>query len=340
MSRFSFEHAFEIDTLKRLIAQHQAHFRHRSLLDFYYRGEPLSVTAIELGSQESHAPCVLFVGGVHGVERIGAQVVLAFLGSLLNRLPWDTHLQALLNKVRLAFVPIVNPAGFLRGSRGNGQNVDLMRNAPIEAQQRVTFLVGGQRISKHLPWYRGEGMEGETRALVDYVKALHSRSSSLLALDAHSGFGLKDYLWFPHAHTREPFGGIGYVYQLHKLFETSYPYHGHYQLAPQSHFYTTHGDIWDHLVASSDSKVPFVPLTLEMGSWAWVRKNPRQLLNFAGYFNPQASHRHHRILRRHLVLMQFLLNAAYGEVLEQITPPELIRLTDEGLRLWFNRGVR
>ncbi|TVP14255.1 M14 family zinc carboxypeptidase [Shewanella sp. KCT] len=340
MSRFSFEHAFEIDTLKRLIAQHQAHFRHRSLLDFYYRGEALSVTAIELGAQESDAPCVLFVGGVHGVERIGAQVVLAFLGSLLNRLDWDTHLQALLRKVRLAFVPIVNPAGFLRGSRGNGQDVDLMRNAPIEAQEGVTFLVGGQRFSRHLPWYRGEAMAAETKALIDYVTSLQARSSSLLALDAHSGFGLRDHLWFPHAHTREPFAGIGYVYQLHKLFEKGYPHHGHYQLAPQSHFYRTHGDIWDYLVTQVDGKTPFVPLTLEMGSWAWVRKNPRQLFNFPGYFNPQAPHRHHRILRRHVVLMQFLLDAAYGRVLERLSPSELSMLTAEGQRFWFNRGKR
>ena len=113
MAKFSFEHSFEIDTLKRLIAQHQHQFRHKSLANLYYRGEKLSVTAIELGQQQQPCPTVLFVGGVHGVERIGAQVVLAFLDSLLNRLPWDTHLQQLLKHVRLAFVPVVNPVGFL-----------------------------------------------------------------------------------------------------------------------------------------------------------------------------------------------------------------------------------
>ena len=30
----------------------------------------------------------------------------------------------------------------------------------------------------------------------------------------------------------------------------------------------------------------FLPFTLEMGSWLWVRKNPRQMLDYFGYFNP------------------------------------------------------
>ncbi|MBL4817110.1 MAG: DUF2817 domain-containing protein [Shewanella sp.] len=335
MAKFSFEHAFEIDTLKRLVAQHQHRFRHQSLVDLSYRGEPLAVTAIELGQQDKPCPTVLFVGGVHGVERIGAQVVLAFLASLLNRLPWDTHLQALLKEIRLAFVPVVNPVGFLRGSRSNGNNVDLMRNAPIEASGKVTFMVGGQTLSQKLPWYRGSGeMEAETSALVEYVKRLQLESTSLVSLDAHSGFGLNDHIWFPYAHTDKPFEGMGYIYHLKRLFETGYSHHGHYRLAPQSHFYRTHGDIWDYLVVNNTGTAPFIPLTLEMGSWAWLRKNPRQVLSFSGYFNPQKPHRHQRILRRHFILMQFLLDSAYGQVLEQVSPAQLALLTHDAHRYW------
>lgn len=335
MTKFSLEHAFEIDTLKRLLAKHQDQFHHQSLVSLHYRGEPLSVTSIELGLRHKPCPTVLFVGGVHGVERIGAQVILAFLSSLLNRLPWDAHLQALLKQVRLVFVPVVNPVGFLRGSRSNGNDVDLMRNAPIEATEKVTYLVGGHRLSTKLPWYRGTGeMEAETSALIAYVQRLQSESTSLLALDAHSGFGLNDHLWFPYAHTAKPFEQRGYVYHLKQLFERSYPHHSHYRLAPQSHFYRTHGDIWDYLAVNNAGAAPFIPLTLEMGSWAWLRKNPRQVFNFSGYFNPQAPHRHHRILRRHQVLMQFMVDAAYGKVIEQVSPQQLARMTDEATRYW------
>ncbi|WP_153914770.1 M14 family zinc carboxypeptidase [Shewanella sp. TC10] len=339
MGKFSFEHSFEIDTLKRLIAKHQGLFRHQSLLDLHYRGESLSVTAIELGQQDKPCPTVLFVGGVHGVERIGAQVVLSFLGSLLNRMSWDKHLQNLLKEVRLAFVPVANPVGFLQGSRSNGNYVDLMRNAPIDAEEKVTFLVGGHRISNKLPWFRGnKGMEDETQVLVDYVHQLQQSSTSVIALDAHSGFGLSDHIWFPYAHTRQPFEGMGYIYHLKQLFDLGYPHHGHYKLSPQSHFYQTHGDIWDYLAKTNQSETPFIPLTLEMGSWAWVKKNPRQIFNFSGYFNPQKTHRHHRILRRHVVLMQFLIEAAYANVLENINQAQFERLQTDAERYWAKKS--
>ncbi|WP_192022215.1 M14 family zinc carboxypeptidase [Shewanella sp. WPAGA9] len=338
MGKFSFEHSFEIDTLQRLIAKHQGLFRHQSLFDTHYRGKPLSITAIELGHQESPCPTVLFVGGIHGVERIGAQVVLSFLDSLLNRLAWDKHLQILLKQVRLAFVPVANPVGFLQGSRSNGNHVDLMRNAPIDAEEKVTFLVGGHRISSKLPWYRGQnGMEAETQVLVDYVRELQGASTSVIALDAHSGFGLADHIWFPYAHTRKPFEGMGYIYHLKQLFDRGYPHHGHYKVAPQSHYYQTHGDIWDYLAKTHPTKVPFVPLTLEMGSWAWVKKNPRQIFNFSGYFNPQKPHRHHRILRRHVVLMQFLIEAAFSQTLEGISAEQYLGLQTDAQRHWSKK---
>jgi len=46
-----------------------------------------------------------------------------------------------------------------------------------------------------------------------------------------------------------------------------------------------------------------------MGSWLWVKKNPRHLFRYHGLFNPVLPHRHQRILRRHLVLFDFLMSA-------------------------------
>ena len=53
----------------------------------------------------------------------------------------------------------------------------------------------------------------------------------------------------------------------------------------------------------------FLPFTLEMGSWLWVKKNPRQLFTWFGHFNPILPHRLTRVLRRHLTLFDFLLSA-------------------------------
>jgi hypothetical protein len=54
----------------------------------------------------------------------------------------------------------------------------------------------------------------------------------------------------------------------------------------------------------------FLPLTLEMGSWIWIKKNPRQLFSRLGIFNPLIDHRQQRVLRRHLALLDFLSRAA------------------------------
>jgi len=53
----------------------------------------------------------------------------------------------------------------------------------------------------------------------------------------------------------------------------------------------------------------YLPLTLEMGSWLWVKKNPRHLFRYHSLFNPILPHRHQRILRRHFTLIEFLMSA-------------------------------
>jgi hypothetical protein len=83
-----------------------------------------------------------------------------------------------------------------------------------------------------------------------------------------------------------------------------------------------------------------LPFTLEMGSWLWVRKNPRQMLDFFGFFNPVIGHRHHRVLRQHLPLLEFLtaLTANAGNWLP--TGPRRETLTREAIRHWFGGDPR
>ncbi|MEO7641920.1 MAG: zinc carboxypeptidase, partial [Ramlibacter sp.] len=74
----------------------------------------------------------------------------------------------------------------------------------------------------------------------------------------------------------------------------------------------THGDLWDHLYlqACREGTGVLLPLTLEMGSWLWVKKNPRQLFSRHGIFNPLIAHRQQRVLRGHLPLLDFAVRAA------------------------------
>ena len=53
-----------------------------------------------------------------------------------------------------------------------------------------------------------------------------------------------------------------------------------------------------------------ITITLEMGSWLWVKKNPKQLFSFLGIFNPMIPHRKQRVLRQNLTFFDFLIHAA------------------------------
>lgn len=304
----------ELVELERLLAEAPDTVQVQTIGRIPVRELTLPIYRVDLGSESAEAPVVLLVGGVHGLERIGSQVVMAWLGSVLARLRWDTQLQELLTRVRITLLPILNPGGMYLNQRANPSGVDLMRNAPISAQDRPAFLLGGQRMSPRLPWYTGDpeqGMEPENQALAGVVRELLPGRPFSLALDCHSGFGWQDQIWFPYAYRRRPMRRIDAVMALKLIWEQAYPNHN-YAFEPQSTHYLTHGDLWDYFYKQNNRKSQgtFIPLTLEMGSWRWVRKRPRQLLRLDGFFNPLVPHRQQRVLRTHLLLMDFLVQAA------------------------------
>jgi hypothetical protein len=308
----------ELEALERVVQAAGAHAQCEVACEAEHLGQRFPVYAVMLGNPDPTLPAVGFFGGVHGLERIGSRVVIAFLESLVMRLAWDATLHHLLAHVRLLFMPVVNPVGMLRGTRANPRGVDLMRNAPVDCLEPVPLLVGGQRLSAGLPWYRGVAgapMEPESRALCHWVERELQHRPFSLALDCHSGFGMQDRLWFPFAHRRAPMTRLPELHALHEIFVRSQPHHP-YVFEPQSRQYLTHGDLWDHLVLRCEARPGvFLPLTLEMGSWLWVKKNPRQLFSRHGIFNPLIAHREQRVLRRHLPLLEFLLRAAVSHPL-------------------------
>lgn len=269
---------------------------------------------IVLGTTDRSAPTLALVGGVHGLERIGTRVVLAYLHTLSELLDWDSVLQRTLERCRLVFVPLVNPGGLLLRRRANPNGVDLMRNAPVHPESHGTPLLGGQRISRRLPWYMGEpdvAMEVEARALCGFMARELFEAEIAVACDVHSGFGFVDRLWFPYARTRRPFHHLPEMLALTRLLDRTLPNHV-YAVEPQARSYTIAGDLWDHLYDRFREAAPgrvFLPLTLEMGSWTWLKKNPRQALTALGGFNPLVPHRLRRTLRRHLLLFDFLHRA-------------------------------
>jgi hypothetical protein len=330
----------ELDALERIIELGGSWLESRVVCNVKLPdGASYPVYVITLGNPASHVPAVGYFGGVHGLERIGAEVVISHLHSLVMRLQWDSTLHRQLETVRLVFMPIVNPGGMALGTRANPHGVDLMRNSPVEAREPVPFLVGGQRISAGLPWYRGPKnkiMEAENQAVCEVVtQELLSRDFSL-SVDCHSGFGTRDRLWFPFAHKRSPITHLAEMQALKKIFIQSHSHH-RYVIEPQSLQYLAHGDLWDHLYlqACEQPQRVFLPLTLEMGSWLWVKKNPRQLFSRHGIFNPLIEHRQQRVLRQHQLLLDFLSRAACGHTLWRPTPESRAQHHAQALQDWY-----
>ncbi len=306
----------EMDQLLLLLKKHEESIRVNHLAEVACAKGRFPVHFVSLGNAAQSQPGIIFVGGVHGVERIGSQVVLSFLASILKRLSWDRQLNMLLQHVYLGFIPIVNPCGMVMQRRANGNGVDLMRNSPTIASQGASFLVGGQRFSARLPWYRGQrcqAMESESGAVVEAVKKNLLKRPLSLVLDCHSGFGQQDRIWFPYAHSKQQLiPDLAHVYRLRELFFDSYP-HQNYLFEPQTKHYVCHGDLWDYCYQLSlNQPGVFLPLTLEMGSWRWLKKNPLQVFDSLGLYHPMKPHRVQRVLRRHLVLMEFLMKACFS----------------------------
>ena len=306
----------ELSELERIIEAGAPWLQARSACTVSYKEQAFPVYVLTLGSDNPEAPSVGFFGGVHGLERIGTRVLLAFLRSLLGRLKWDASLHHQLQSIRLVFMPLINPAGMWNNTRCNPQGVDLMRNAPIDSLEKVSFLLGGQRLSPRLPWYRGKAdkpMEIEAQALCNVVREELTNRRFSIALDCHSGFGLQDRIWFPFAHSARPIPHLPQITALESLFCQTYADH-HYVFEAQSQQYLTHGDLWDYLYLESITTTDrvFLPLALEMGSWRWVKKNPRQLFSLDGMFNPNSPHRLQRVQRSHLLWFDFLTRAAFA----------------------------
>lgn len=302
-----------------------------------YKNDQFPLWKISCGNANADASTLVLVGGVHGLERIGSQLCISLLEKYFELSQWDPVLQKQLTELRLVFLPIVNPVGVFEHTRSNGNGVDLMRNSPVVALDKVPYLVGGHRRSNKLPWFRGlenEVMQKESQFLTDQILKEMKNSKSLISLDIHSGFGFKDQIWFPWAFTKKPFPRLDLMQILTDFFEKLYPHHI-YLIEPQSKVYCTHGDLWDHLLHDKIQSSSFLPLTLELGSWLWVKKNPMQIFNSRGLFNPIKQHRMKRIFRRHQLFIDYLTRFLIYMRTEDFKKLDFESYYNKGLQTWY-----
>ncbi|MCO5141720.1 MAG: zinc carboxypeptidase [Oligoflexia bacterium] len=303
----------ELEFLEAILEEYENSIRIQTRAKIDFHGKHFPIYSLSMGNPSPTAPTLAFVGGVHGQEKIGSQVVLSYLATFLELAKWDELTQNILEKIRICFLPIVNPVGMFLIRRGNANRVDIMRNSPLDAIDSALPMLQGQRFSPYLPWYRGkkgDPLEIETQVLIDFIKTEVLPAKASLALDCHSGYGTVDRLWFPYSHTAKPFPHLAETFALKNLLDLANPNHI-YRMEPTTKGYAISGDVWDFLYEEhrKTSDHIFLPLTLEMGSWLWLKKNPLQIFSNIGLFHPIHLHRHKRILRRHLFLFDFFTRA-------------------------------
>jgi hypothetical protein len=217
-----------------------------------------------------------------------------------------------------------------------------MRNAPIDAEGK-TRLYSGHRLTSRLPWFRGIAdapMEVEAQALCEVVRKYLFPSEVAMALDIHSGFGAHDRLWFPFANRLKPLPHLAEVMAIKLLFATVHPYHI-YHIEPVAKSYVIHGDLWDYLYEEklSQNNGFFLPWTLEIGSWIWLRKNPLNLFHRFGLYHPILPHRKQRVLRRHLMLLDFMQKLLlHPKLWLAPSPSNRADLQKSAMDLWFANG--
>ena len=213
----------ELKDIKSLIQSTDSEMvRCQELDHVVVEGEKLPIFSFEIGSQDPSSPVLGLFGGIHGLERVGTHVVISYLQSLLRQLKWDKDLKEQLKTSRIISIPLINPGGMAMHRRSNPNGVDLMRNAPVEAQDenKNSFLLSGHRYTNKLPWYRGKegaAMEKEAAIVVDYVKEHMFEAQTSLSVDFHSGFGMVDRFWYPYAKSIGNFPNLSEVLSLKDL---------------------------------------------------------------------------------------------------------------------------
>jgi hypothetical protein len=106
--------------------------------------------------------------------------------------------------------------------------------------------------------------------------------------------------------------------------------------------YVINGDLWDYLIDLFGERFQeqrlFLPLTLEMGSWLWLRKSPLHLFSRHGMFHPMLPHRQQRVFRRHFMLFDFLHRSLLSpQPWAQLNHEQKKTNTTRANKLWYGQ---
>ncbi len=79
----------ELQQLEQLIERFGNRAHSQIVERIQYKNLEFPIHCITLGSNDPNAPVLAFFGGVHGLEKIGSEVILSFMQTLCARLYAD-----------------------------------------------------------------------------------------------------------------------------------------------------------------------------------------------------------------------------------------------------------
>ena len=154
------------------------------------------------------APVLGLFGGVHGLERIGSQVVLSLMNTFFANDFMGQSYSRDFRKMRLFYAFDQSPGEFFIKREAILRGVDLMRNAPVDAEGKSTWLVGRSppvHQTSMVQRSTGRRIASRIQSPAWSLPPKFFQSSRVLTVDFHSGFGNIDRLWLPYAKSTRPF---------------------------------------------------------------------------------------------------------------------------------------
>jgi len=155
--------------------------------------EQRPIPAVRIAGSADHPPKALFVGGIHGNEKVGVHMVLRLIEVLVSGYRNDQRIRSLVGRREIWLVPLLNPDGYVKSSRRNARGVDLNRNFETAFAER-----GPLGRLKAWPFYAGPFpySEPETQS----IRSLVEQIDFSVALSFHSFGGLIGY---PYGYSRK-----------------------------------------------------------------------------------------------------------------------------------------
>ena len=150
-----------------------------------YSTEGRQIVALKITDnpdREEDEPEIRFTAAIHGDEVVSTEMCLRWIDTLLSGYDGDARLRSLVDENELWVVPVVNPDGFVHGTRYNASGYDLNRSFPDGAEESIGTLFEGPPMDT-------AGRPPETVALMQWSAA----HNFILAATFHSGSLVANY---------------------------------------------------------------------------------------------------------------------------------------------------